>query len=517
MENINKSKIKIIPIIIKILSILFLIYIQFKFVIIQMAGSSDFLKYFNFIIVIIKLGFVLYIIYKFENPSYKALLIIFIICFPIPGIILYIVFGNTKISKHFQKKLDNEYINSQKYIKYDNEICKEIEEIDKLKYNQVNYLYNTNGLPIYRNSYVEYFDIGEKYFESMVNDVSKAKKYIFIESFSITEGVMWNRLFDMLKQKVSKGIKVYLIVDGINNFEKYPKDFKKSLDEVGIKYRIFNSSVIKINKYLNYRDHRKIVVIDGEITYTGGINIGDEYINLYKKFGHLKDVGIKILGEASLSYILIFIRMWNLSGDDKKLEYKNFISNNKINTNINKGYIMPYCDGPDNGSNPAQNLYIQIINTAKNYLYITTPYLILDNDVVTAFKNTAKSGVDIRIITPYIPDKKFVHLTTRSFYQVLLESGVKIYEYKPGFIHSKVFVSDDELATVGSINLDFRGLYFHYECGNWIYKTGIEKLIKYNFLQTQEKSIQINLDEWKKRGLLKKLLEKILIMISPLI
>jgi len=517
MENINKSKTNIIPIISKILGVLFLICIQFKFVIFQMSESSSFLNYVNCIIEIVKLCFVLYIIYKFQNPSYKALWIICIVCFPIPGIISFIVFGNTKISKLFQSKLDEDYINSQKYIKYDKEICKEIEDIDKLKYNQVNYLYNTNGLPVYRNSYVEYFDIGEKYFESMIGDISKAKQYVFIESFSLTEGVMWNRLFDVLKQKVSKGIRVYLIVDGINDFEKFPENFRKSLDEVGIEYRIFNSSIIKINKYLNYRDHRKIVVIDGEIAYTGGTNIGDEYINIYKKFGHWKDAGIKISGEAVLSHLTIFIRMWNLSGDDRRLEYQHFISNNKINTNINKGYIMPYCDGPDNGSNPAQNLYIQIINTAKNYLYITTPYLILDNDVVTALRNTAKSGVDIRIIVPYIPDKKFVNLTTKSFYQVLLESGVKIFEYKPGFIHSKIFVSDNELATVGSVNLDFRGLHFHYECGNWIYKTGIEKVIKDDFIATQEKSIQINLDDWEKRGFLQRLLDKILILFSPLI
>jgi len=437
--------------------------------------------------------------------------------FPLPGLLLYVFFGSTKISNSFQSKIDKEYVDFKKYLNYDNKTCEELKNTDQIKYNQVNYLYNTNSFPLYKNSQIEYFDIGEKYFESMIQDILKAKKYIFVESYSITEGVMWNRLFDILKQKVLEGVKVYIIVDAINDFEKLPKDFKKILDNVGIQYRIFNSNIVKTNSYLNYRNHRKITLIDGNTTYTGGINIGDEYINIYKKFGHWKDAGIKSVGKSTLSYIIMFIEMWNLSSKDLKLNYQDFIDTKFKDENITNGYIMPYCDGPDNSSNVAKNLYIQILNTAEKYVYITTPYLILDNEIIISLVNSARSGVDIRIITPYIPDKKFIHLASQAFYQTLLESGVKIYEYKPGFIHSKTFVTDDELVTVGSINLDFRGLYSHFECGNWIYKTGIETEVKDDFLKTQEVSLEIKLDDWKMRSFFKRLLDKILMTISPLI
>jgi cardiolipin synthase A/B len=502
---------------IKFLSVIFLVFIQIKLSEIQYKGNTDSIIFFNGAIEILKAIIVLHIIYKLQSPSYKMLWIILIMFFPLPGLLLYVFFGSTKISNSFQSKIDKEYSDFKKYIDYDKKTCEEIKNINLIRYNQVNYLYNTNSLPLYKNSHTEYFDIGEKYFESMIIDISKAKNYVFVEYYSITEGIMWNRLFELLKQKVLEGVKVYIIVDAVNDFEKLPKNFEIILDEVGIQYRIFNSNVLKINSYFNYRHHRKITVIDGNTTYTGGINIGDEYINIYEKFGHWKDVGIKTIGKPTLSYIIMFIEMWNLSSKDKNLDYQSFVDTNIKDEKMTNGYIMPYFDGPDNSSNLAKNLYIQIINTAKEYVYITTPYLILDNEIITSLVNSAKSGVDVRIITPYIPDKKFVHLTSQSFYQILLESGVKIYEYKPGFIHSKVFVTDDELVTVGTINLDFRGLYSHFECGNWIYKTGIELEVKNDFLKTQDVSLKIKLDDWKTRSLFKRLLDKILMTLSPLI
>jgi len=510
-------KSKLLSIIVKVLCVFILVFIQTKIFELQYNGNVEFTKYFNLSLEILKAILVLHIIYKLQSPSYKMLWIILIMFLPIPAFVLYISFGSTKISKSFQSKLDQERVNSRKYAQYDKKIFEEIKNIDQIKYNQANYLYNTNSLPAYKNSYIEYFNVGEKYFESAIDDISKAKKYIFIESFSITEGIMWGRLFDILKQKVSEGIRVYITVDGINDFQKYPKNFEKNLNEAGIEYRMFNSSIVKINSYLNYRNHRKLIVIDGSITYTGGINIGDEYINIYKKFGHWKDAGIKIIGNAVLSHTIMFIEMWNLCSKDEKLDYQNFIDIKDTYDKIGTGYIMPYCDGPDNSSDLAINLYVQIINTAKKYVYITTPYLILDDRIISSLINSAKSGIDIRIMTPYIPDKKFVNLTGKAFYQILLESGIKIYEYKPGFIHSKTFVTDDELATVGSINLDFRGLNFHFECGNWIYKTGIEMTIKNDFIKIQEESIEIKLDEWKNRSLPLRIMDKVLIAFSPLI
>jgi cardiolipin synthase len=517
MEINYKKKVKLVSATVKIICVLILIYIQVKIYQVQWHGSAIGIRYFDIAIELLKLALVLHIIYRVQSPVYKLLWVILIVFFPVIGAILYLIFGNPEMKESLQKKADEEYINTKRYFRFNNKIYNEVKDMDKLKYNQINYLTKTTGLPLYRNEHIEYLENGEQYFKKMLEEMSKAKMYILLESFSISEGTLWNDIFNVLKQKAARGVKIYLITDDMINSEKYPKDFKKKLEESGIEYRLFNPLTFNVNQYLNYRDHRKMTVIDGRIVFTGGPNIGDEYINAYEKFGHWKDAGVKIIGNAALSYIVNFIRMWNICSENKKLDYTNFIDNSISEENTNNGYIMPYCDGPDNNSNPAENLYIQLINTAKEYLYITTPYLILDNEILTALVNSAKSGVDIRIIIPFIPDKPLVHMATRAFYQILLEAGVRIYEYKPGFMHSKMFVSDDELATVGSINLDFRGLYFHYECGNWIYKTGIESVIKDDFLKEQEKSLEIKLEDWKNRGLSQKLLDKILITFSPLV
>ncbi len=516
MKNFNNVLITLISGLTKTVIIMILIYVQIEFVKIEVQESKHLLIYLNFAVELLKVILVIHIIYKFQSVSYKLLWIILIMFFPILGAILYLMLGNSEVSKSFKKRIDEEYSNSQQFIEKNDEELEEIKKIDKVRYNQVNYIYNTNKLPIYKSPNLQYLKSGEEYFESILKDIANAREYIFIQYFTISEGSMWNRLFDILKQKSLENVKIYIIVDGMGNQGKFPKDFKQKLEKFEIKFYIFNSSLISINEYLNYRSHRKIVVIDGNIAYTGGVNIGDEYINLDKRYGHWKDSGIKILGSAVTSYIIMFIRMWNLRDKKSWLDYKKFI-NRKSKEDIGKGYIVPYCDSPDNKNNTAQNLYIQIINSAKDYVYIMTPYLSLDCDIVTAFANAAKSGVDVRIIIPSISDKLVMHFVNRAFYQILLEAGVKIYEYKPGFIHSKVFISDDELATVGSINLDFRGLYFHFECGNWIYKTGEEEKIKQDFLDTLEQSLEINLIEWNRRGIIKRIIDKIIVTFSPLV
>ncbi len=519
-NNKSSKRIRLLPSIVKGLIILFLIYLQANVIYLQISGSGIVSNLVSFTILFMEIFLVTNIICKLQNSEYKLIWITMAIFFPVPTLLLYIILGNTKIPKVFQMKIDKEYIKSDQYIRFDHRIHNEVKDIDKLRYNQVNYLFKTTGFPIYKSSNIEYFETGGEYFESMIEDISKAKNYILLEYYSIGEGILWNRLFDVLKQKVAEGIEVYVITDDVGNIGKYPKKFKENLKKARIEYKIFNPLNININRYLNYRDHRKMTVIDSDIVYTGGLNIGDPYINVYKKFGHLKDTGIKVIGEAAQSYTIMFIRTWNLSGGKKELEYEKFLNKFKVNKLENEkkysGYIMPYCDGPDNSSNPAQNIYIQTINAAKNYIYITTPYLILAKELITALINSSKSGVDVRIITPYIPDKPFVHLIVRAFYNQLLEAGIKIYEYKPGFIHSKMCVIDNDFSILGTANFDFRGLYMHYECANWIYKTGIEILIKEDFLRTQRESIEIELKEWTKRGKIKEIIDKVLITLAPL-
>lgn len=515
MDNKNKNS-PIMPIL-QIIFILIIICLYIMVCFIYWNGTADYIKYFSAYIEIIKVGVIIHIIYKMQNTAYKLFWMTFIALCPIPGLLCYLAFGSLEVPKNIMKKTNEENLEMEKHLKIDEKTYDELKDIDKQKYHQAMLLSKTTDMPLYKNSDVEFLDSGEKYFEHMLQDISKAKKYIFLEWFSIIEGTMWDKLYSLLKQKTAEGLEVYLIYDGMIPSEKRPKNLKINLEKAGINYQKFNPISININSYINHRDHRKMVVIDGLVAYSGGINIGDQYINLYSKYGHWKDNGVKTSGEPVKNYIAMFVNTWNLSTKNSKLEYNHFITKETNNISTGQGYVLPFNDGPDNKNNPAINVYMQMINMAKNYVYIVTPYIALDNEFIGCLINSARCGVDVRIILPHIPDKKFVHSVTHSFYSILLEAGVKIYEYGPGFVHSKTIVVDDELAIVGTINLDYRALYYHYECANWMYKTGIEKAVKEDFLTTQNKCIEIELNEWKKTRGLKNHLDKALITIAPLI
>ena len=291
--------------------------------------------------------------------------------------------------------------------------------------------------------------------------------------------------------------------------------------EYGIEYYKFNPFSPIINGYINYRDHKKIVVIDGIYSYTGGVNIADEYVNLIEKFGHWKDVGIKIVGKCTWSLSVIFLR--NLEQITKKnidyVWYKSISDeyNLKLKKQNNTGYLLALSDGPDNRKNPIENTYIQIINYAKKYIYMTTPYFVISEQLLTAMLNSARSGVDVRVIVPHIPDKKIVYTATRSYYEVLLEAGIKVYEYKPGFIHSKTFVADDNTAIVGTANLDFRSMHLNYENIVWSYKTGVEEELKLDFNEMLNECIEIKLEDWKARSFVKKIGEALISAFSPML
>lgn len=306
-----------------------------------------------------------------------------------------------------------------------------------------------------------------------------------------------------------------MILDSVGCIFRLPKDFKKQMADAGIELYMFNPFSIVINGYINYRDHRKVVVIDGKVAYTGGVNLADEYANIIERFGHWKDGGIRIKGRAVWSYTLIFLR-------DKE-EISNMPANYELYQNKEEdkekteGYVLPCSDGPDNRKNPVENIFIQTINYAKDYVYLTTPYFVTSETLLTAILNAARSGIDVRVVTPHIPDKKIIQIVTRSYYEVLLEAGVKVYEYKPGFIHSKTLVSDDNTSIVGTANLDYRSMHLNFECINWSYMTGVEKDIKKDFEETIKNCIPITLDEWKVRPVTQKWLEAICSAFSPML
>ena len=359
---------------------------------------------------------------------------------------------------------------------------------------------NTGCYPVYKNESVEYYPTGEQAFDEMIKELEKADDFIFLEYFIINEGEMWDKIYDILKRKASQGVDVRLIYDGLMEGTALSEDFPKELEENGIKCHVF--SPISGEGSLNYntRDHRKILVVDGRTAFTGGLNIADEYINITHPYGIWKDNSIKIEGDAVGSFTLMFLQMW--SAYEKESDISSFLKSSG-NSNGQDGYIMPFCDNPFDEYSVSKSFYMSILETAKDYVYIFTPYLLPDTELENSIKAAAQRGVDVRIFVPGIPDKVSVSLLTKSHYRPLINSGVRIFEYSKGFVHSKVFVSDDIKAIVGTINLDNRSLIYHFECGAYIYNSSVIDDIKKDFTSAPDDYTEItaqNIDSYSEAG-----------------
>ncbi len=513
----HKGEQNTVQTILKSLLVLLLLTLQILVIIFLYNSTNNLFVYAESIFDIIKLCSVLYIVHKPTNPSYKLIWIILITLLPVLGISLFILWGNTGIPIFIRKKLKQQTKLANNFLELKKDDYLILKEIDPFKYKQACFLTNTTDMPVYRSNNIEYLNIGEIYFERLLNDIKNAEKYIFLEYFIISKSYMWDTLFEVLKEKSINGVKIYILTDQIGSNIRLPKEYKNNFNLENIFTKQFNPILPFISLHLNYRDHRKIAVIDGTIAYTGGINIGDEYINKTSNLGHWKDFGVRLTGKSVASFVAMFIKMWNITNKDYQLNYDDFTVESPNYPNDDNGFLLPFCDSPLNHKNPAENTYINMINSAKKSVYITTPYLILSNEMIITLVNAAYSGIDVRIIIPHIPDKKIVFALSRAFYDKLLKAGVKIYEYKPGFIHGKSCIIDGQTALIGTINFDFRSLYLHYECGVWFYNTGLEKKVQEDFLNSQEKSIQIKLESWKKRSIFKKIFEAILVTIAPLL
>lgn len=352
---------------------------------------------------------------------------------------------------------------------------------------QIEYLDKFAGFPVYENTRTRYLSPGEEIYKVLLQELEKAKAYIFLEFFIIEEGIMWNSILEILKRKAAQGVDVRILYDDIGCFLRLPKDYPKKLKSYGIRCLVFNKFKPLLTATQNCRDHRKIVAIDGKVAFTGGFNLADEYINAIHPFGHWKDAGVLLEGEAAWSMALIFLQMWMMNGNSEE-DVTKYYPWKEVPCPVakNDSWVQPYADAPYDSENVSEHVYLQIINTAKHYVYINTPYLVVDDSMLSALSLAAKSGVDVRIVTPFRWDKRLVHFTTRSYYRELIRAGVKIYEYSKGFIHSKTFVSDDTVATIGSANLDFRSLYLQFECGVWMYKTEAVTELRDDFLKTLE-------------------------------
>lgn len=466
--------------------------------------------------VVLSLAVLLHLIYKNSNPEYKLAWVIPILIFPIFGGFLYVVFTHNRSTEKMKKmvrKIDNTFSRS---LKSENQVGRQLKAQNADAYLQSQYISNTTHSVISNNTETKYLPTGEAFFESVLDDLKNAKKFIFLEYFIIEQGVMWDSIYEILKQKVKQGIEVRVMYDDFGCMFKLPQNFSRQLEKDGIKVHVFHKFTNILSPTFNNRDHRKILVIDGIVGYCGGINLADEYINVKKPFGHWKDTAVRLYGGAVFNLTMMFLSIWDCMKNEKTDNYLTYAPSKEIVENIKSdGFVHPYSDIPLDEFEVSKSVYINMINKAKKYIYITTPYLIIDNTLIEALTLAALNGVDVRIITPYIPDHKYVHMITRSYYDVLIKSGVKIYEYTPGFIHSKTFVCDDEYAIVGTVNLDFRSLYLHYECAVWFYKSSVVGQVYDDILETMKASQRI--ESVKRKSLIVRIVISILKAFAPLL
>lgn len=459
---------------------------------------------------------VIYIVSNKDNPSYKLAWVIPILAFPIFGALLYLLFGGNKLGRKLRKKAEPRFYETISLLEQDESIIEEIKNEDKSVLAQVKYIKDFSTYPIYKNTTTKYLSPGECFFEKLVEELEKAEKYIFMEYFIIHEGVMWDTILNILIKKVNMGVDVRLIYDDIGCITTLPSKYSEKMNKLGIKCKVFNHCSPVLSAIVNNRDHRKITVIDGHTAFTGGINLADEYINKVERFGHWKDASIMIKGDGVWNFTMMFFQVWNL-GENEEIDYMRYKPKFYHKDEFEgDGYVQPYADSPYDGENVGENIYLNILNKAENYVYINTPYLIIDNELLVALSLAAKSGIDVRIVTPHIEDKWYVHMVTRAYYAQLIMAGVKIYEYTPGFMHSKTFVSDDKIATVGSINMDYRSLYLHFECGVFLYKSKSVMEIKEDFLETLKVCKRISLDEANNVTFVNIVIRAILKVFAPL-
>ena len=375
------------------------------------------------------------------------------------------------------------------------------------------YLNKTGCFPVYDKTRVTYYPLGEKKLDAMLTELEKAEKYIFMEYFIVEEGYMWGRILDVLTRKAKAGVEVRVMYDGMCEMSTLPPNYWKLLEAQGIHAKAFSPIKPIVSSHYNYRDHRKILVIDGNVAFNGGVNLADEYINRIERFGHWKDTAIMLKGPAARSFALMFLQMWNIGNDAP--DYDKWLSIPAVEEDA-KGYVMPYCDSPLDQFKAGEAVYMDILNRATDYVHIMSPYLILDGELETALCYAAQRGVDVKLILPGIPDKKIAYSLAKTHYKVLNEAGVKIYEYTPGFIHAKMFISDDIKAVVGTINLDYRSLYHHFECATYLYRTDCIADIEKDFQDTLAKCREVSEESIKKEKMSYKLMGGVAKMISPL-
>lgn len=484
-------------------------------------------KFLNGLFYVLAFIFVLQLIYRRDESSYKILWIVVIMAMPIFGAMLYFFLGNKNTGRRLKKRLQ---VSAKKLVPDTPESASTIRKIKEadLRFGQsVAHITETTGFPVFLGESTRYYPFGEEMFRDMCEDLKKAEKYIYVEYFIIQTGKFWDTLVDIMAERAKEGVDVRVIYDDLGSIATYSTADIVKLRLKGIKCISFNPFLF-FRSQLNNRDHRKIMVIDGKIAFSGGINLADEYINAVEKFGCWKDIGFRITGLGVMSYVYMFVEFWNAFSMEKiepqsfqdtleavekeQLAVKN-VEKDQVPVN---GYVLPYYDSPIRQEHTSNVFYTELLSMATDYVWFYTPYLILGDELFNALIRAAKRGVDVRIIMPGIPDKKMVYRLSRSYYQDLVEAGVKVYEYQPGFVHAKACLSDDKVAAIGTVNLDYRSLFLHFECNCIFYQSDIIKDLKADFEKTQTECTPRTADTLK-NNFIYRFITSILRVLAPLL
>lgn len=527
---------------------------------------STYIPYYSTVKVAFTVIMVIYLFNSAMESSAKLTWMFIISMFPFSGAI-FLAFTQIEIGHIAMKKRMLRVMHSTSdSLPLDRTVMDDLADDESGLKEMSQYLSNTGDFPIYKNTEVTYFSCGEEKFEALIPELEKAEHFIFLEYFIITEGYMWGRILKILTEKVKQGVEVRVLYDGMCEMSQLPHNYAERLQTFGIKAKTFSKIHPFVSTYYNYRDHRKVLVIDGKVAFNGGVNLADEYINKIERFGYWKDSAVMIKGDAVRAYTLMFLQMWaedsgevelgnylefggqtvprleTEKGKVPRLEVKEpeledesspidepkmveicggykverIIGSDESETIHPSGYVMPYSDIPLDGEKVGENIYMDVLNRAHSYVHIMTPYLVLDDELRTAMQYAARRGVDISIILPGIPDKRMAYALAKSHYKGLLKAGVNIYEFEPGFVHTKNFVSDDVKAIVGTINLDYRSLYHHFECATFMYKTDCVMDVERDFQETLKKCRKVTLETIKHEKLYYKIMGPLVKLIAPL-
>ncbi len=478
----------------KVFGAIFLL-LQLALLVLPILGVYERQIYIDFVAGILSLIVIIFEINRETDSGFKLIWIAIIAIFPVFGVFLYIYVHSDVIMLNIKRRTGFMNVKVSKATDKMGESTQSLRDNAGDEAGIFRYLANAAQAPCFKGGNMEYFPLGEDMFARVMDDIEKASRYVFLEFFIINESdYMWQSLFSLLCQKAAEGVEVRIIYDAMGCLTTVGQDFAERVRSKGIKCYPFSPVKPFVSTYHNNRDHRKMVIIDGICAYTGGVNIADEYINRKVRFGHWKDTAIRIDGESVAGFLLMYFKLWKLVCPDSE-DYSGFWDIKAAQGE--GGYVVPFDDTPWDTECVTRNLYLHIINSAKDYVYINTPYLILDDALIQSLKFAVQRGVDVRICMPHIPDKWYAFALGRSYYPELIRSGVKIYEYTDGFLHAKSTVSDDIRAYIGSANYDYRSLYLHYECGVYMYDDTAINDIKQDFEKTQCDCIDFTMDRYK--------------------